>query len=374
MEVESIVWSQQAYYLPDVRDHPMLVQEPALELQAELLALMRTKGLSIKYLDDKRKGELHQFLTYLHDAKGMSLNDVANLIGNKTSGYTSWLFRRLGVPCRPFEEARLKGIKEKRRKYERKPFDGTEEDRAYLLGLRHGDLSVSKPWKGVVRVSTSTTHPAMVDLFRSLFEPYGHVYQHPRYKKDWKSYEWNISTIVDDSFGFLFGEREEVWEWVAKKETTLLAYLAGLLDAEGSVVTTHNKSGLVLLFVTYNNSDLKLLTWVRERLLELGYPTSLCINKKKGTLTKKYGIVHKKDYWQLSFSGIPKVQAFLHRVQLRHTEKLKRITIALGVRSRLQYSEVSDQVVSLRSQIKSGVADFVRQAEEEYLKTHPRPQ
>ena len=76
-----------------------------------------------------------------------------------------------------------------RRKYERKPFDGTDEDKAYLLGLRHGDLSVSKPWKGVAKVSTSTTHPAMAELFRSLFEPYGHVYQHPRYKKDTKAYE-----------------------------------------------------------------------------------------------------------------------------------------------------------------------------------------
>ena len=82
-----------------------------------LLALLRTKGLSIKGLDDSKREELRAFLDYLHSTKGVSLNDVAKLIGNKTSGYTSWVCRQLGVPRRPFEEARLKGIREKRRKY-----------------------------------------------------------------------------------------------------------------------------------------------------------------------------------------------------------------------------------------------------------------
>ena len=122
--------------------------------QESLLDLMRTKGLSIKDLDEGRRENLRLLLTHLHFVRGMSLTDIAKLVGNKTSGYTSWLCKQLGVEARPFEEARLKGIREKRRKYERTPFDGTEEDKAYLLGLRHGDLSVSRPWRGVVRVST----------------------------------------------------------------------------------------------------------------------------------------------------------------------------------------------------------------------------
>ena len=152
-------------------------QEPALDgAQEALLALLRTKGFSIRTLEDPKKEELRVFLDYLHNTKGMSLNDIAKLIGNKTSGYASWVCRELGVRRRPFEEARLKGIREKRRKYERRPFDGTDEDKAYLPGLRHGDFSASRPFNGAVRVSTSTTHPAMARLFRSLFEPYGHIY------------------------------------------------------------------------------------------------------------------------------------------------------------------------------------------------------
>ena len=342
----------------------MLVQQVTLDgAREELLALLRTKGLSIKYMDDKKKEDLRQFLIFLHVEKGLSLNDVANLIGSKTSGYTSWLFRQLGVKCLPFEEARLKGIREKRRKYERKPFDGTDEDRAYLLGLRHGDLSVSRPWRGVVRVSTSTTHPAMADLFHSLFEPYGHVYQHPRYKEDTRSYEWNLSTILDNTFEFLFLELDEIKDWLVSDRGILLAYVAGFLDAEGSVVVTRNKRGHVLLFVTWNNSDLELLKWVRNRLREMDYPTSLCLNKKKGVRTKKYGIIHRSDYWQLSISGISRVQRFLQSIHPRHSEKLRRLQIASIIKDGELYSNVSREVLALREQIKGEVKMFATKAE-----------
>ncbi|HZW84769.1 MAG TPA: hypothetical protein VFE91_02560, partial [Nitrososphaerales archaeon] len=199
-----------------------------------------------------------------------SLNDVSKLIGNKTSGYSSWVCKQLGVEVRPFEEARLKGIREKRRKYERRPFDGTDEDKAYLLGLRHGDLSVSRPFNGAVRVSTSTTHPAMAELFHSLFSPYGHVYQHPRYKKDTMTYEWNVQSILDESFEFLLMARQEARVWASSKESTLLAYLAGILDAEGSVGIYGNGSTTAIQVLVYN-TDYDLVSFVRSSWAKLGY-------------------------------------------------------------------------------------------------------
>ncbi|MDE1854101.1 MAG: LAGLIDADG family homing endonuclease [Thaumarchaeota archaeon] len=349
----------------------MLEQDSTAGNGEELLALLRTKGLSIKELDAAKKEELRSLLDYLHNTKGLSLNDIAKLIGNKTSGYTSWLCRQLGVSRRPFEEARLKGIREKRRKYERKPFDGTDEDRAYLLGLRHGDLSVSSPWNGVVRVSTSTTHPAMAELFHTLFEPYGHVYQDPRYKKDTKSYEWNLSTIVDSSFNFLFAEFAEVKEWLSSRPSILLAYLSGFLDAEGSIITTRDNRGLVTVFVDYYNSDKVLLDWVKQSIENLGYSCSLRINKKEGVRTKKYGIIHRKDYWQLSTYGMKSVQEFARRLMPRHREKVERHKIALAVTKGELYLKYEERIQNLRSAIKAEVAQFVRKAEDEFLERHP---
>src|SRR3989454_6649939 len=178
--------------------------------EKQVIELLRTPKLSIKYLDDETKQKIRRFLQRLHHEERISLSDIAKLIGNKTSGYTSWLTRQLGIQPRDFEEARLAGIHTKVRKYERMPFDGTDEDKAYLLGLRHGDLSASVPFGDAIRVSTSTTHPAMAELFTKLFSPYGHVYQHPRYKKDTNTYEWNLNSILDQSFDFLLQSFEQI--------------------------------------------------------------------------------------------------------------------------------------------------------------------
>jgi len=338
--------------------------------QEELLSLLRTRGLSIKDLDKAKREELRAFLDYLHNSRGLSLNDIARLIGNKTSGYTSWVCRQLGVQRRAFEEARLKGIREKRRKYERRPFDGTDEDSAYLLGLRHGDLSVSRPWKGVVRVSTSTTHPAMVKLFRSLFEPFGHVYQAARYKKDTNTYEWNLMAIVDNSFEFLLQSRESAWAWVSTKESTLLGYLAGVLDAEGSIGIYGNGSGIALQLLFYN-THLELLRFIYGCLVKLGYgPLGPYLDKKRGTLTSKYGIVRRKDYWKIALARFDQVQDLLPRLPIRHPEKVPRKQLALSLALSQPWDDVAPRIEELRKSIRLGRDAFVGEARASYLEHH----
>ncbi len=307
----------------------------------------------------------------LHHERGVSLSDIAKLIGNKTSGYTSWLCKQLGVEARPFEESRLKAIREKRRKYERLPFDGTDEDRAYLLGLRHGDLSVSKPWRGAVRVSTSTTHPAMVELFSAMFSPYGHVYLHPRYKKDTNSYGWNLQTILDSSFEFLLQDFAHVSDLIEPQQSTLFSYLSGLLDAEGSILVTRDLRGKVVIFLDYYNSNKSLLEWIERQIRKAGYYTSLRINKRKGTLTKKYGIIHRTDYWQLSIFSKHHIRDLLARLHPRHPEKVKRMEIALSVSTNQDYSSIIEDVRQLRSRIRQEVNDYVLKAELEYKLHHP---
>jgi len=240
-----------------------LTEESRSPDESVVLALLRTPGLSIKNLDPATKERVRRYIVMKHVEQGVSLGDLAKLIGNKTSGYTSWLSRQLGVQPRGFEEARLKGIHEKMRKYERRPFDGSDEDKAYLLGLRHGDLSVSRPFGDAIRVSTSTTHPSMAKLFRDLFEPFGHVYQHPRYKEDTQTHEWNLQTVLDSSFEFLLEDRVKSWAWIKAKATTILAYLAGAWDAEGSVGIFRNANCTAILLSIYN-TDTDFLLYIRE--------------------------------------------------------------------------------------------------------------
>jgi len=345
-------------------DHEELTPE-----EKQVIELLRTHKLSIKHLDEERRQMIRQFIQHLHHEKGISLSDIAKLIGNKTSGYTSWLTRQLGIQPRDFEEARLAGIHKKVRKYERKPFDGTDEDKAYLLGLRHGDLSVSIPFGDAIRVSTSTTHPAMAKLFTELFSPYGHVYQHPRYKKDTKTYEWNLQTILDGSFDFLLQSFEQTSSRIQESETSIIAYLSGLLDADGSIVLT-KQFGKVYLFLVYNNSNKRMLEWIQGHVKRWGYFCNLQINKKAGGRTKKYGIIHRSDYWQFSAYGMDRIQELIAKLQPRHSEKIRRQSLALSVHKGQDYASIQHAVELFRAQIDQEVQNFVQQAQQEYEKKH----
>jgi LAGLIDADG DNA endonuclease family protein len=327
-----------------------------------LFALLRTKGLSIKDLDDKKKEEIRAMLHDLHAVRGVSLGDIAKMIGNKTSGYTSWLCRQLGVEARPFEEARLKGIREKRRKFERKPFDGTDEDKAYLLGLKRGDLSVSRPWKDVVRVSTSTTHSAMADLLDGLFGKYGHVYRYARYKNDTGTYEWNLNVILDASFDFLTWTDSEVWAWIELTMERQLGYIAGFLDAEGHIGISRIKKSFGLIVSLYN-TDRSLLLRIKASLRALGFsPLGPYLDKHKGTKTSKFGIERKKDYLRIALARIPECRALLTALPLRHPEKCQRKGIAVSLSAGQKWSELGPIVQSLRRSVKAERDAFVDQA------------
>ena len=339
---------------------------------ARILQLLRTRGLSIRSLDEPTRRALRSYLVRTHFEEGLSLSDLAKRIGNKTSGYTSWLCKELGDKARPFEEARLKGIREKRRKYERRPFDGTDEDKAYLLGLRHGDLSVSRPWKGVVRVSNSTTHPAMVELFRGLFEKCGHVYQFPRYKKEVDAYEWNVQVNLDDSFSLLLMSFEEARPWFEEKKERAIAYFSGFLDAEGSVLVTKNTRGKAVVFVDYFNQNRTLLEWIALQAKRMGIGGSLRINKPVGQGKTGYHLFNNKDYWQLSLFGAHMILNFLRELKLRHREKLSKRAVALSLLPGERYAEIDSKVVQIRMGIKREVKEFVDEAKSQYLSKHPQ--
>jgi hypothetical protein len=277
------------------------------------------------------------------------------------------------VQRRPFEEARLKAIYEKRRKYERKPFDGTDEDKAYLLGLRHGDLSVSRPWHGVVRVSTSTTHPAMAKLFRSLFEPYGHVHQDPRYKKDTGSYQWSLYAILDDSFDFLLDDLSIIAQWVMSRHSLIRAYLAGLFDAEGSV-SVHASKLLTAIDATYYNTNLGLIQFVFSAISSLGFrPQRPYLDKKKGFRSPGYHIEIEKDYWRVVVARFAECQAFLRELPVRHQEKADKKTLALSLYLGQPWKQVSPKVQRIRAAIKSARDAFVVEARTAHL-SNPRHQ
>jgi hypothetical protein len=339
--------------------------------ETEVLALMRTPGLSVKNLDPATKEKIRRYIFAKHIEQGVSLSDIAKLIGNKTSGYTSWLTRQLGIQPRDFEEARLKGIHEKVRKYERKPFEGTDEDKAYMLGLKHGDLYAYRPFGDAVRVSTSTTHPALAELFTQLFSPYGHVYRHPRYKKDTDTYEWNFEVILDKSFGFLLGSRDVCREWVIAKDSTMLAYLAGLIDAEGHI-RPHANPKTVGIEVSIWNTDTGLLEFAYKCLKQLGYmPLEPYLSQHPGGVSSGFHIARRKAEWRVLLARFEETQSLFRRLPLKHQEKVALKEVALSVAKGDLYEKIAERLSLLKKAFRDETDRYTKQAEMEFLERHP---
>lgn len=210
----------------------------------------------------------------------------------------------------------------------------------------------------------------MIELFTKLFSPYGHVYKHPRSKKDMKGFEWNLSAILDNSFEFLLQDFPSVRSWIDEDEVRLFEYLSGFLDAEGSIITTKDKYGKVTLSVDYNNCDMRILEWIEGHAVRLGYFASIRINKEKGERTRPHGIISNRDYWQLSIYGKDRIRDLIAKLRPRHGEKIERQAIALSTWEDEDYGVVKERVQGLRNRIISERDRSILEAEQEYKAKH----
>jgi hypothetical protein len=158
--------------------------------------------------------------------KGESLKQIAGDVVDPATVFNH--LHKRGVPLRDKVEAQIKAVT----KYEKTDFLGVGEDKAYLLGFCRGDLNVKSHGRAI-RVRTSSTHPAMIELVTSLFAPHGPVRVSPRFSK-LVGFEWTVEGELNTTFAFLLNERYWTPDYNLSRSLTV-NYLAGLFDAEGSV-------------------------------------------------------------------------------------------------------------------------------------------
>jgi len=93
---------------------------------------------------------------------GESLKAIA---AENVDPVTMWNhLRRRGIVLREKVKAQISAVT----KYARKPFAGDIWEKAYLMGLRYGDLNAVRHGRAI-RIRVSTTHRAMANLFESNF-------------------------------------------------------------------------------------------------------------------------------------------------------------------------------------------------------------
>ena len=225
---------------------------------------------------------------------GDSLEETA---GTTVNPVTVWNhLKKGGVVLRDKVEAQIKAVT----KYEKKPFNGDGVEKAYLMGLRYGDLDSVRHGRAV-RVRVSTTHPAMAELFESLFSPHGHVHWYPR-EAEFTSYEWSIECDLDSSFGFLL-KKSNIEELRKLSDPEFIAFTAGFFDAEGSIFL-HEKSSGFAPEANIANTDEAILRLFEVRLTNLGISSKLTRwnQYSKRLQFKSVSILWKLNYLAVRFS------------------------------------------------------------------------
>lgn len=249
-------------------------------------------------------------------------------------------------------------------RYPKAPFSGDPEERAYLLGLRAGDIYSCMHGRSI-RATVSTTHPAMIQLVRDLFGRYGHVTQSPKFLRKWNQYEWEVYTYLHSSFVFMLQKPNFIAE-------PFLSFLAGFFDAEGHIEVFKQKgSSTVGIRMDVSSCDVSLLRIIDAKLHAFGYNSHMSTGplRLKGE-SVGYG-PYGADFWRLSLSRNAEVARLLRTLPLRHSEKVQKRDLAIRYSGR-QWSEASAIVRRLRMDLRGAVKESVSEAKQSYLHSHPR--
>jgi|SRR3989339_579825 len=169
-------------------------------------------------------------------------------------------------------------------KYLKKPFDGNNELKAYMIGFRLGDLNVKSESKNsTVIVKSSTTKEDQLNLIEKVYGQYGHFWV--------KKYDNVFSTMVflDKSFNFLVSKEDKIDTWIMQNNNCFFAFLAGYTDAEGNISFSNNDARFRIR--TY---DKNILLQIYKNLNLLNINTKFGLASKKGVHYKR---IQNKDCW-----------------------------------------------------------------------------
>ena len=298
-----------------------------------------------RVLSKKARPIAAETLRELYCVQGLSMDKIAERTGLPHSNVEYWMEKHK-IARRPL------------RKYARLPFSGNDCEKAYMIGFRQGNLHALREGLGV-RISTTTTHPAQIDLFRRIFGKYGHVYVGPVYNKDLEQYSWQIAVALDDSFSFLLPKLNHLPRWIKRSSKTSLALAAGFFDAEGHItVAFRARRGKKVMEVTIaiSNSNKEMLQEIA--LVLKTYHPRIHLAIPKGTPVGQAKRLTDKDHWRLAVCRRTAQEKLLVELPLRHQEKVDKACIALSVLKGCDWDEARARIEDLWRRIECEVSSL----------------
>jgi len=234
-------------------------------------------------------------------------------------------------------------------KYPKTPFTGDKSEGAYLAGLVE-DFHVRRAGR-LIELNSTTTHPAMGQLFRKIFTRFGHPTLKPGYNPR-GYYQYHLAVSLHESFEPVLRKSEKMPAWVPQSidDSIFQAYLAGLIAAEGCVrLYCGNRRAHAVLHITINKP-------------------ALLVQLSRSVGGNLYEV---QRAWRLVIYGKAAVE-LLHRLDIRHQEKVDKARLVMDYAGEA-WPTVEPLCLELVTYIKAQVNKYKTQARLEYIEKHGIP-
>lgn len=237
------------------------------------LKLYKIKTRPLKRLNLTKK-ELEE----LYINKKFSLSRIAKIYKCSASGILKKM-RQYKISLRDLSEANTKHVKT--------DFNGSNIEKAYIIGFRIGDLGVRKEIN-LIKIGCGTTKSEQVILIKSLFEQYGPIWISKRSKKG----AVHIDCSLNSSFEFLLTKYKSIPNWILKNNKNFFSFLAGYTDAEGNIGIYNNRAKFRI-----RSYDTGILGDINIKLDSLNINSLFGLDRKAHI--DKRGFRQNKDSWQI---------------------------------------------------------------------------
>jgi hypothetical protein len=217
-------------------------------------------------------------------------------------------------------------------KYARCDFSGDLFEKAYLIGFRLGDLHVAMEGSRTIVVKCTSTRAEQIELFRHLFDNYGHVYTDEARQAHRKRQSIGMEVRLN-TFDFLLPKQDGVPEWILADDEAFYAFLAGYVDAEGYFRTYFVKNQpKALAWLEIRSYDAMLLTQLGGGLCDRGIECPPARLRVAAGYINRAGVRSNRDLWGLGVHRKESLRQLFTKIEphLRHARRRRDMFTALA--------------------------------------------
>mgnify|MGYP006424450217 CR=1 FL=1 len=276
--------------------------------------------------------------------KGLSSREIAKKYGIKFGRTIRKKLKNYGIKRKTISEALTKKFKA--------PFCGDLSRKAFFLGLRAGDF-YAKQMRKSIRLQTSSTHKAQVELLAKSFKEYGETKKYLHKNKERKA-EWFIYVDLYSSFDFLLKKPEKIPNWILEDDRYFYNFLAAYSDCEGNWNLNKSHDKHFRYTFRLRTGDKKILEQIRDRLMLEELHPVFGLTHKKGDKSP-YNVFNFNIY--IVTLNRKKEILYLIRKILpfsKHSVKIRKMNFILENRNK-KWCEIKQELEKLRKEIKKEI-------------------